>query len=62
MRCLIVIRSSPLQSLSKFLLYLVFVFPTLLLFVLSTVYDKEPTLPQMGVAGVLFLFIFLVRG
>ena len=62
MRCLIVIRSSPLQSLSKFLLYLVSVFPTLLLFVLSTVYDKEPTLPQMGVAGVLFLFIFLVRG
>lgn len=62
MRCLIVIRSSTLQSLSKFLLYLVFVFPTLLLFVLSTVYDKEPTLPQMGVAGVLFLIIFLIRG
>ena len=55
-------RSSPLQSLSKFLLYLVFVFPTLLLFVLSTVYDKEPTFPQMGVAGVLFLLIFLIRG
>lgn len=55
-------RSSVLQSLSKFLLYLVFVFPTLLLFVLSTVYDKEPTIPQMGVAGVLFLIIFLIRG
>lgn len=62
MRCLIVMRSSTLQSLSKFLLYLVFVFPTLLLFVLSTVYDKEPTFPQMGVAGVLFLIIFLIRG
>lgn len=62
MRCLIVMRSSALQSLCKFLMYLVFLFPTLLLFVLSTVYDKEPTLPQMGVAGVLFLFIFLVRG
>ena len=62
MRCLIVMRSSTLQSLSKFLMYLVFLFPTLLLFVLSTVYDKEPTLPQMGVAGVFFLFIFLVRG
>lgn len=62
MRCLIVMRSSTLQSLFKFLMYLVFLFPTLLLFVLSTVYDKEPTLPQMGVAGVLFLFIFLIRG
>jgi hypothetical protein len=62
MRCLIVMRSSHLQSLFKFLLYLVFLFPTLLLFVLSAVYDKEPTLPQMGVAGFLFLFIFLVGG
>lgn len=43
-------------------MYFVFIFPTLLLFYMSVVYDKAISLPQMGVAGVLFLFIFLVKG
>lgn len=51
-----------MASISKLILCLTFISPTLLLFFMSVVYDKTFSIAQILAALALFLSTFLVKG
>ena len=51
-----------MSSIAKYLLYLTFLFPSLLLFVMSVMYDKQISPMELGFAIVMFMLIFLIKG